>query len=21
MDHTPHVVDLLRWFMKAEPVE
>lgn len=21
MDHTPHVVDLLRWFMKSEPVE
>lgn len=21
MDHTPHVVDLLRWFMKSEPIE
>lgn len=21
MDHTPHVVDLLRWFMDSEPVE
>jgi UDP-N-acetylglucosamine 3-dehydrogenase len=21
MDHTPHVVDLLRWFMKSDPVE
>lgn len=21
MDHTPHVIDLLRWLMKAEPVE
>jgi UDP-N-acetylglucosamine 3-dehydrogenase len=21
MDHTPHVIDLLRWFMKSEPVE
>ena len=21
MDHTPHVVDLLRWMMKSDPVE
>jgi predicted dehydrogenase len=21
MDHTPHVVDLLRWFLKSDPVE
>jgi UDP-N-acetylglucosamine 3-dehydrogenase len=21
MDHTPHVVDLLRWFMQADPIE
>ena len=21
MDHTPHVVDLLRWFMKSDPIE
>ena len=21
MDHTPHVVDILRWFLKSEPIE
>jgi len=21
MDHTPHVVDILRWFLKSDPVE